>query len=62
MNKKTVAKYVEDGFEQRTVEMLVRKNGKYLQVVIEKDGQELFFLMQACDKLFPLKRREAALP
>lgn len=59
MNKKTVSRYVAEGFVEKTVTMLVRKNGKYLQVVVEKDGKELLFIMQSVDSHREVRREHA---
>ena len=49
--------WVEKGFEKKVgLEMLVRKNGNWVQVVIEKDGKESYWIMKRVESL--LDRRD----
>jgi hypothetical protein len=48
--------WVEKGFEKKKVEMMVRKNGNWVQVVVVKDGKESYWIMKRVESL--LDRRD----
>jgi hypothetical protein len=61
MKTKFSDEWAEKGFEKRSVDMMVRRNRQWTQVVlIGKDGKEKLFLMQEVQELFDLKKKESA--
>jgi len=51
--------WVEEGFVEKSVEMLVRRNGKYLQVVVVgKDGKEKYYLMSEVVEFWEVRKKE----
>jgi hypothetical protein len=51
--------WVEEGFVEKSVEMFVRRNGKYLQVVVVgKDGKEKYYLMSEVVEFWEVRKKE----
>jgi hypothetical protein len=51
--------WVGEGFVEKSVEMLVRRNGKYLQVVVVgKDGKEKYYLMSEVVEFWEVRKKE----
>jgi hypothetical protein len=54
--------WMEEGFVEKEVVMKVRRNGKYLQVVIEgKDGKEKYYLMSEVVEFWEIRKRDIEL-
>jgi hypothetical protein len=51
--------WVEEGFVKKSVEMMVRRNGKFLQVVVVgKDGKEGYFLMSEVVEFWDVREKK----